>query len=77
MDAPGRDVVSCAMSTGYSREQRLGLEKAVKEKAELACPECGGRMSQQAVVPAPNVPYVRHRVWVMCLQCRRSASLDT
>lgn len=65
------------MSSGYSRAQRVILEQAVKQKAELVCPECGGRMTRQAVVPASNVPYVRHRVWVMCMECRRSASLDT
>jgi hypothetical protein len=65
------------MSSSYSRAQRVTLEKAVKERAVLVCPECGGRMTQQAVVPASNVPYVRHRVWVMCMECRRSASLDT
>lgn len=65
------------MSTGYSREQRLALENALRQKAELVCPECGGRMTQQAVVPASNVPYVRHRVWVLCTSCRRSASLDS
>jgi hypothetical protein len=65
------------MSSSYSRAQRVALEKAIKDGATLVCPECGGRMTRQAVVPASNVPYVRHRVWVMCMECRRSASLDT
>lgn len=53
------------------------MEAALKEKRELVCPSCGGRMTQQPVVPSPAVSYVRHRVWVLCLGCKRSVSLDS
>jgi len=61
----------------YTREQRTVLAAALKQQAELRCPECGGAMTRQDVVPAANVPYVRHRVWLLCTECRRSVSLDT
>ncbi|MGQ0562951.1 MAG: hypothetical protein ACT443_13890 [Gemmatimonadota bacterium] len=64
------------MSGSYTRAQRLELERAVRERREPLCPVCGVRMNQQPVVPAANVPYVRHRVWLLCPQCRRGVSVD-
>jgi C4-type Zn-finger protein len=60
----------------YTREQRSQLEDALRQQRELRCPVCHGAMSSQPVVPPTNVPYVRHRVWLMCKQCKRSVSLD-
>jgi uncharacterized protein with PIN domain len=65
------------MAETYTREQRSALEAALRQQAELRCPECDGAMTRQDVLPAANVPYVRHRVWLLCTQCRRSVSLDT
>ena len=37
----------------------------------------GSWMQRTQPVPAPPaVSYVRHRVWIVCLECKRSASLD-
>jgi len=61
----------------YTREQRTTLEQALKGgSSELQCPVCGAPMTRQDVVAPDNVPYVRHRVWLMCSACKRSVSLD-
>ncbi|HET9439504.1 MAG TPA: hypothetical protein VFO52_05010 [Longimicrobiales bacterium] len=60
----------------YTREERRQLELALNRDGELICPACQGRVSAQAVPTPPAVSYVRHRVWLVCLQCKRSASLD-
>jgi hypothetical protein len=60
----------------YTREERRALEAALANKLELRCPACGGRVSAQPVPTPPEVSYVRHRVWIVCLECRRSASVD-
>lgn len=65
------------MTASYTREQRAELEAALKQKRELICPSCGGAMTQQPVPQPPNVSYVRHRVWLLCVSCRRSVSLDS
>jgi uncharacterized protein with PIN domain len=64
------------VSGTYTRAQRAALEQALKERRELRCPECDVPLTQQPVTPAPGVPYVRHRVWLLCSKCRRTASLD-
>lgn len=65
------------MTGTYTRAERAELEAALKQKRELKCPSCGGQMTQQPVLPSPEVSYVRHRVWILCVSCRRSVSLDT
>lgn len=64
------------MAGTFSRAERAELERALKRKEALMCPECGIALTQQAVVPPENVPYVRHRVWIMCVRCRRSAAVN-
>jgi hypothetical protein len=64
------------MAGTFSRAQRVALETALKQKEPLMCPECGIVLTQQSVVPPANVPYVRHRVWLMCTKCRKSAAVN-
>lgn len=56
-------------------EQRL-LAAALARGEALRCPRCDVVLTWQEVRPGEGVPYVRHRVWVLCPECRRSASLD-
>lgn len=60
----------------YSRAERLLLEQAVNGGTDLRCPSCGGQISAQAVPAPPGVSYVRQRVWLVCLSCKKSASVD-
>ena len=59
----------------YTREERHALEEALRSD-KLECPACGGRLSAQDVPVPPGVSYVRRRVWIVCLDCKRSASID-
>jgi uncharacterized protein with PIN domain len=60
----------------YDAAQRRQLEQALRDGRPLRCPSCDVEVSARDV-PAPReVSYVRHRVWVLCPGCRRSASLD-
>ena len=59
----------------YSREERHALEEAVRT-GKLECPACGGRLTAQDVPPPPGVSYVRQRVWLVCVACKRSAAVD-
>lgn len=64
------------MSGSYDAVQRRALERALHEGDPLHCPVCGTELTRQNVQPTPEVSYVRHRVWVLCPGCRRTASLD-
>jgi hypothetical protein len=64
------------MEAGYSAQQREQLAAALRARAPLACPACATALSAQPVEPRPDVSYVRHRVWLMCPACKRSASFD-
>jgi hypothetical protein len=61
----------------YTREERHTLERALASGAPLTCPACHAAVSAQPVPTPPDVSYVRHRVWVICPQCKRSASIDS
>jgi hypothetical protein len=60
----------------YTAEQRRAIAALLEQEAAAVCPACGATLTQQAVQPSPGVSYVRHRVWVLCPGCRRSASVD-
>lgn len=64
------------MTGAYDAAERRALEAALREGRPLRCPECDVPLSAQRVDRSPEVSYVRHRVWVLCPQCRRTASLD-
>jgi DNA-directed RNA polymerase subunit RPC12/RpoP len=64
------------MTQPYDAAQRHTLAAALSEGKQPRCPACGGRIMVQAVPPPPEVSYVRHRMWVLCLDCRRTAAVD-
>lgn len=64
------------MSGSFDVRQRRLLEAALRKGEPLHCPACGQRLSEQTVPTPVDVAYVRHRVWVLCPSCRRTASLD-
>ena len=64
------------MSGAYSAAERRALETALREDRPLLCPYCEVELSRQEVERSPEVSYVRHRVWVLCPGCRRTASID-
>lgn len=64
------------MTGAYTAAERRGLEAALRDGRPLRCPQCDVTLSAQPVEKTPEVSYVRHRVWVLCPSCRRTASLD-
>ena len=66
------------MAGSFTPEERARIADGLnrREGAEPVCPVCGARLSIQAVTPRSDVPYVRHRVLIICPSCRRSATLD-
>jgi uncharacterized protein with PIN domain len=64
------------MTGAYTAVERRALEDALRDGIPLRCPHCDVQLSAQPVDRSPDVSYVRHRVWVLCPSCRRTASLD-
>ncbi len=61
----------------FDREERLGIEAALREDGAVPCPRCATALVVQPVDPGPTVAYVRHRALVVCAGCGAHASLDT
>jgi hypothetical protein len=64
------------MALGFDAPQRNALQAAAARGAALNCPVCAVALSRQLVNPKPELPYVRRRLWLLCPQCRRSASIE-
>lgn len=64
------------MTGPYTAAERHALENALRQDRPLHCPHCDVELRRQNVERPEAVSYVRHRVWVLCPQCRRTASLD-
>lgn len=60
----------------FSAAERRRLAEAVAEGREPPCPACGGKLDRREVTPPATVSYVRHRIWLLCPTCRRSAAVD-
>lgn len=63
-------------SGSYTADERRRIAGALDARHTPSCPVCGTELTRQTVEPVPGVAYVRHRVWVICPNCRRSASVD-
>lgn len=64
------------MMPSFSADERRRLARAVAEGVELTCPACGGEVNQQPVPRPEEVAYVRKRVWLLCVACKRSGAVD-
>ena len=60
----------------FSAEERRALAAALAGDDPLECPACGGDLSRREVSRPREVSYVRHRVWLLCTECRRSGAID-
>jgi hypothetical protein len=65
------------MKLSYTPEERRALAAAVARDETLVCPSCGARLARHDVGTPPAMPYVRHRVLLVCPGCGRSAAVDT
>jgi uncharacterized protein with PIN domain len=64
------------MSSSYDATQRRTLEAALRAHEPLQCPVCHVALTSHTVAAPAEVSYVRHRVFVICPQCKRSAGLE-
>jgi len=60
----------------YSRVEEHRIVNAVRAGESVACPRCGHPMEERDVPPKDHVAYVRHRLWLHCIECRRGIVVD-
>ena len=63
-------------SSSFTPAQRRALAAAAQHGGAIACPVCDVPMAHHAVGAQPELPYVRHRLLLICPRCRRSVSVD-
>ncbi len=65
------------MTSSYSPAERRVLADAVRCGERPICPACGAAVAQHPVGAKPELPYVRHRILLICPSCKRSVAVDT
>jgi hypothetical protein len=60
----------------FTVEERRRIAEAAAGPGPIRCPVCGIELSVNDVPPSRQVSYVRHRLWVICPGCHRSAAVD-
>ncbi len=65
------------MKLSYTPAERRALATAVARDEALLCPSCGARLARHDVGAPAAMPYVRHRVLLVCPGCGRSVAVDT
>lgn len=60
----------------FTGDERRTLARALAAGDALECPACGGELSRQKVPRPQEVAYVRRRVWLLCISCKRSGAVD-
>jgi hypothetical protein len=60
----------------FSGDERRTLARALAAGDPLECPVCGGEVNRQKVARPREVAYVRSRVWLLCVSCKRSGAVD-
>ena len=61
----------------FSRSELLELRAKLRLGLPPACPTCSTPLLARPIPPREDVAYVRHRIWLLCPHCQRSALLDT
>jgi hypothetical protein len=60
----------------YSAAERRTLGQAISAGLAPECPACRTPVVVRAVERPEEVAYVRHRVWILCPACKRTAAVD-
>ncbi|TVP76114.1 MAG: hypothetical protein EA352_06540 [Gemmatimonadales bacterium] len=60
----------------YSREELAAIRAAFQTEAPVNCPRCLVELESNPVPRPTAVSYVRHRLWLLCPGCGRSAVVD-
>ena len=60
----------------FTTTEESRIRAAVRAGADVPCPRCGCLMEPHDIPPIDDVSYVRHRLWLLCVGCRRGIVLD-
>jgi hypothetical protein len=60
----------------FSRSELVGIRAELRLGRSPACPRCSTPLLSRPIPPREDVAYVRHRIWLLCPQCQRSALLE-
>lgn len=63
-------------SKSFDSAEVEALGTALRKGSQLVCPRCDVPLDRRAVLPRPEVSYVRDRIWLVCPSCHRTAVLD-
>ena len=65
-----------AFQAAELRALRVALESRNDPERAIPCPACTVPLSERDVPTPRDLPYVRHRVWLICTGCGRSGAVD-
>jgi hypothetical protein len=60
----------------FSRGELVEIRANLRRGLSPACPTCSTPLLPRPIPPREDVAYVRHRIWLLCPQCQRSALLE-
>jgi hypothetical protein len=68
--------VSVHMAEQFESHEVERIRTALTDGSDPLCPRCGGRFDRTDVPPRNEVPYVRDRIWLICVTCGAGLVLD-
>jgi len=60
----------------FSRSELVEFRAKLRLGLPPACPTCSTPLLSRPIPPREDVAYVRHRIWLLCPHCQRSALLE-
>ena len=67
---------SVHMAEPFESHEIESIRTALAGGSDPGCPRCGGRFDRTDVPPRKDVPYVRDRVWLICVACGAPLVID-
>ena len=64
------------VSGAFTAAEERAVIRALAAGGAAACPRCGAPLDRHDVPPREGVPYVRHRIQVVCTGCRAGVAVD-
>ena len=60
----------------FESEEIERVRTALAAGSDPVCPRCGGCFDRTDVPPRNDVPYVRDRIWLICVACGAGLVID-
>ena len=64
------------VSGAFTAAEERAVIRALAADGAASCPRCGAPLDRHEVPPREGVPYVRHRIQVVCTGCRAGVAVD-